>query len=54
MGYNIGAPAPFGMRRMLVDRNGATKGLLAHALSGRWWERRDPHPAVPRCARVPS
>jgi DNA invertase Pin-like site-specific DNA recombinase len=28
MGYNIGSPAPFGMRRMLVDRNGSPKGLL--------------------------
>lgn len=29
MGYNIGAAAPYGMRRMLIDRNGAAKCLLA-------------------------
>jgi DNA invertase Pin-like site-specific DNA recombinase len=28
MGYNIGSPAPFGMRRLLIDRHGSAKGLL--------------------------
>lgn len=29
LGYSLGASVPFGLRRLLVDQNGAPKGLLA-------------------------